>query len=227
MLKKKQKVLIVAKIMSDCKPHCVNCIEKETGFKTYSGAHLFKDMGDFGYDFENLSNPNSSNKAWKSFCKKCNSKHSHRKLTNSLPIHEQKGNLNRTTFSPEDKKRVWKIFDKKCPVSNTTIAHYGDIEIDHRSPAKELTEKETPLDQLTDQEIKDKYLPLNKQDNFKKRNKCKTCLETKKRPSGWAGIKWFFEGGEDYTEETKCNGCPWAYPEKYGKAVQKILDNIG
>lgn len=221
MSKKDIKIQTVLNIIKDCKPHCVECISKETGYKTGSGDHLWKQLEDLGYGFKQ-----NINKTRNCFAKQCScrvKKTTHRQLTSPIPIHEQKGNLHRATFVPNGKKRVWGIFDKKCPIWGTTIAHYGDIEIDHRSPAKELTEKEIPLSQLTDQEIKDKYLPLNKQDNFKKRNKCKTCLETKKRPSGPMNIKFFFEGDENYTKEIGCGGCPWAYPEKWGKEIQLLI----
>ena len=35
------------------------------------------------------------------------------------------------------------------------------------------------------------------------RNKCKTCLETKKRPAGISGEKYWYEGDENYTNERK------------------------
>ena len=212
------------KIMKDCQPHCMECLSKSIDDKTDSGNHLWKQFEDEGFE---LKKPKGRNSSWRENCNKCKKTTSHRQLLYPKPIHQQKGNLNRTTFSPKDKKRVWEIFDKKCPVNGNTIAHYGDIEIDHRSPAKELLIKEISLAELSDDEIKDNYMPLYKHLNQVKRNKCKTCLEIKKRPSGWTGIKYFFEGGENYTEETKCNGCPWAYPEKWGEKINNILKNIG
>ena len=209
--------------MKDCKPHCMECLSKSINDKTDSGNHLWKQFEDEGFE---LKKPKGRNSSWREFCDICDRSTSHRQLLSSTPIHSKKGNLHRTTFSPTDKKRVWEIFNKKCPINNNTIAHYGDIEIDHRSPAKELLEKESPLNELSDKEIIEKYMPLYKHLNQVKRNKCKTCIETKKRPSGWTGVKYFFEGDDNYTEEIGCNGCPWAYPEKWGIEINKILNNL-
>jgi hypothetical protein len=220
MLKKEIKIQTILNIIKDCKPHCVECISKETGYKTGSGDHLWKQLEDLGYGFKK-----NESKTRNCFAKQCScgvKKTTHRQLTSAIPIHEQKGNLHRAIFTPNDKKRIWKLFNKKCPYNNNTIAHYGDIEIDHRSPAKELKEKEISLNKLTDQEIKDRYMPLYKHDNQVKRNKCKTCLETKKRPSGPAGSRFFFEGDDNYTEKTGCNGCYWAFPEKWGEKINEL-----
>ena len=84
-----------------------------------------------------------------------------------------------------------------------------------------------PLKELSDEKVKAYYMPLPKHTNQVKRNKCKTCFTTKKRPCGPNGIKFFFEGDDNYIKEIGCKGCPWAYPEMWGKEIQKYLPNKG
>ena len=210
------------KIMKDCKPHCMECLSTQIDDKTDSGNHLWKQFEDEGFE---LKKPNGVNASWREYCSHCNRSTSHRQLLDPKPIYEQKGNKKRTSFTKEDKKRVWKLWDKKCPIFGNTIAHYGDIEIDHRSPAKELTEQEISLDKLSDQEIQEKYMPLYKHINQVKRNKCSTCLQTKRRPVGPSGVRFWFVGDENYTDEIKCKGCFWSHPEKWGKELNKKLNN--
>lgn len=225
MLKKELKIQTILNILKDCKPHCVECISKETGIKTGSGDHLWKQMEDIGYDF--IPNNTKTRNCFAKYCSCIGRKTTHRQLTSITPTHEQKGNVHRASFSPKDKKRVWEVFGKKDPIFGNSIAHYGDIEIDHRFPAKELSSKEIPLKELSDEKLKAYYMPLPKHTNQVKRNKCKTCYTTKKRPKGPNGIKFFFEGDDNYTKEIGCNGCPWAYPEIWGKEIQKYLPNKG
>lgn len=209
-------------IMKDCKPHCMECLSIEIQDKTDSGNHLWKQFEDEGFK---LKKPNNKNSSWREYCFKCDRSTSHRQLLNAQPIYQQKGNLKRAVFTKEDKKRVWELWDKKCPIFGNTIAHYGDIEIDHRSPAKNLVEQEIPLKNLSDKEIKDKYMPLYKHTNQIKRNKCSTCLQTKQRPPGPSNINFWFEGDKFYNENIGCNGCFWAYPEEWGNKLNLFFKN--
>lgn len=217
----KKRVQIALEVMKDCQPHCMECLAKSINDKTDSGNHLWKQFEDEGFE---LKKPNGKSGFWKEYCPTCKRTTSYRQLVNPTPVYEQKGNLKRTTFSKQDKKRVWELWDKKCPVFGSTIAHYGDIEIDHRAPAKELIEQETKLSELSDSEIKDKYMPLYRHLNLVKRNKCQSCLRTKKRPVGPSGISFWFEGDDNYIESVGCNGCFWAYPEEWGERLNNALN---
>jgi hypothetical protein len=216
-----KRVKVALKVMKDCQPHCMECLAKQIKDKTDSGNHLWKLFEDEGYE---LVKPKGRNSAWKEYCSVCERTTSFRQLVKPVPIYATRGNLHRTIFTKDDKERIWKLYNKRCPIFGSSIAHYGDIEIDHRSPAKIISEQETKLKDLTDEQVVEKYMPLYKHINQVKRNKCSTCLSTKKRPEAPLGIKFWYQGGEDYTDDVNCQGCAWAYPEKWGKALNKKLN---
>ena len=216
-----KRVKVALKVMEDCQPHCMECLAKEIKDKTDSGNHLWKLFEDEGFA---LVKPKGRNSAWKEHCKVCGRTTSFRQLKEPVPIYETRGNLHRVNFTKDDKKRIWELFGKRCPIFGNSIAHYGDIEIDHRRPAKINSVDEIPLKELNDEEVIQRYMPLEKHINQVKRNKCSTCLSTKKRPAGPNGVKFWFDGGESYIEQTNCWGCAWAYPERWGEELNKILN---
>jgi len=215
-----KRVKVALKVMKDCQPHCMECLAKEINDKTDSGNHLWKIFEDEGFA---LVKPKGRNSAWKQHCEKCGRTTSFRQLEQPVPIYETRGNLYRVNFTKNDKKRIWELFGKRCPIFNNSIAHYGDIEIDHRMPAKINTVAEIPLKELNDEEVIQRYMPLVKHINQVKRNKCSTCISTKKRPAGPMGIKFWYYGDENLTEEGKCKGCAWAFPEKWSAELNKKL----
>lgn len=63
---------------------------------------------------------------------------------------------------------------------------------------------------------------LTKRNNNIKREACKKCIETETRQPSFMGIDFFYKGSEKY--EGTCNGCFWAYPEKWKKELRKRIE---
>lgn len=217
----KKRVVIALNIMKDCQPHCMECLSKQINDKTDSGNHLWKQFEDEGFE---LLKKNGKNSAWKTNCLVCKKTTSHRQLLKSTTIYQQKGNLKRISFTKEDKIRIHKLFNNKCPIFGNTIAYASDIEIDHRIPANNNTIQEKKLKELTDKELVDNYMPLERHINQVKRNKCKECSRTKQRPTGPTNIKFWFKGNEIFNDDVKCDGCFWAYPEMWGLELNKKIN---
>ncbi len=93
-------------IVGDYNPHCMECLSVQINDKTDSGNHLWKQFEDEGFK---LKKPNNRNSSWREYCPKCDRSTSHRQLLSKDPIYKQKGNLKRTSFTKEDKKKSLEI----------------------------------------------------------------------------------------------------------------------
>jgi len=84
--------------------------------------------------------------------------------------------------------------------------------IDHKFPSQRWTEEESDNDNLSDDEIKEKFQLLTNQSNMLKSRLCDNCCRTGKRPD-FLGVKMFYSGNEDWVESEQvgsgCHGCPW------------------
>ena len=76
------------------------------------------------------------------------------------------------------------------------------IEIDHRWGRKQDIEHNETAD----------FQILSSQENVYKREVCKKCKATDKRPNP---LGFFIEGCEDYQQNVGCKGCYYAEPERY------------
>ena len=123
------------------------------------------------------------------------------------------GNELRKPMSNLLKERIKKLlqhlevaFDvKRSPV---------EIIIDHKFPSQRWNEPESDNpNNMSDTAISAKFQLLSNQTNLWKSRCCDTCVKTNKRGS-FMGIKWYYEGDEEWRGATKydengCIGCPW------------------
>lgn len=102
-------------------------------------------------------------------------------------------------------------------------AFYGTAvsnpEIDHRVPLSRLNGEEVPVDTADPEAIRGRYQPLSRANNTYKREQCNKCEMTGIRPP-FLGIAFWYEGDETYDEAVGCNGCGFAYPEKWKAALE-------
>jgi hypothetical protein len=117
----------------------------------------------------------------------------------------------RMPLSKETRKKIIKTLNNK-DVFFDAIRPDNEFVIDHKFPSQRWQEKETKNEELTPQEIKDKFQLLTNQTNMLKSRLCDSCCNTGLRPD-FLGIKWFYSGTEqwvqNHTIENGCNGCPW------------------
>lgn len=105
---------------------------------------------------------------------------------------------------------------------------------DHKFPEirwDEKTREENP-DEMSDDEIKNKFQLLDNQRNQQKREVCRKCFQTGKRGILF-GIKFFHKGDENWSTdipkvgknaEKGCHGCGWYDIQKWREELNKIVN---
>ncbi len=198
--------------MSDCKWHCSKCELLSGQAKTWQvwrqekGIQL--DQDENGNYYKNV------------YCNKCGIKTVHRKLKSTEIITE---NLKaRTGIPPKIAKRAKELYGCVDEYSMRTEAA-NILEIDHRVPQVRWTKNEDDNTNLTDEQIKEKFMLLSRQNNLLKSRICEECARTNKRGKGYKEIEFWYVGDEDYTDEIGCVGCFWHNPSKWRKELNKTI----
>lgn len=104
---------------------------------------------------------------------------------------------------------------------------------DHKFPEIRwnVDTREENLENKSDQEIKNKFQLLDNQRNQQKREACRKCFQTNKRPSLF-GINFYYEGDENWANhipktgkdaEQGCVGCGWYDIEKWRDALNNHI----
>ena len=89
-----------------------------------------------------------------------------------------------------------------------------ELVIDHKFPSQRWSSPESDNnDDMTEQEIKNKFQLLTNQTNMLKSRICDRCVVSGKR-GDFMGIHWFFKGHSRWEGDIKdnpkgCEGCPW------------------
>lgn len=180
---------------------CVEC----TLPKNANWARRIQDLKEVGYTIATDT---------KRYCPKCGGNKTHLIL---LPIKRGgiKGN-GYETWSPALRKRIIQVLNGIDVYENVKSPHclpdhkFSEIRWD------EDTKEENP-DNMTDEEIKEKFQLLTNQRNQQKREVCRNCFQTGNRGIIY-GIPFFYEGSEKWDEsipkkgkasEKGCVGCGW------------------
>lgn len=198
--------------MSDCKWHCSKCELLSGQAKTWQVWRQEK-----GIQLDQDENGN-----WYKMmkCPNCGIKTVHRKLQSTEIVTE---NLKARSDIPEKiKKRVKELYN--CIDEYSMRTEFAkDLEVDHRTPQVRWTENETDNSNLTDEQIKEKFMPLTKKNNLLKSRICEECVKTNKRGKGYKVIDFWYVGDENYTEDIGCVGCFWHNPSMWRKKLNEKI----
>ncbi|MDU4860156.1 MAG: restriction endonuclease [Terrisporobacter othiniensis] len=194
---------------------CVDC----TLPKNPNWARRIQDLKEGGYTISTDINR---------YCPKCKSKKTHLIL---LPIERGASNGNGyETWSPELRKRIIKVLNSVDVYENKVNPHclpdhkFSEIRWD-------LNTKATNPNDMTDEQIREKFQLLTNQRNQQKREVCRRCFQTGIRGIIY-GIPFFYEGTEKWDEsiskigkdaERGCVGCPWYDIEEWRK---RLIQNL-
>lgn len=194
--------------MSDCKWHCSKCELLSGQAKTWQvwrqekGVQL--DQDENGKWYKML------------FCPNCNIKTVHRKLKSTEIVTE---NLKaRTGIPAKIAKRAKELFGCVDEYSMRTEAA-NVLEIDHRTPQVRWTANEDDNSNLTDEQIKEKFMLLTSPNNLLKSRICEECVRTNKRGKGYKEIEFWYVGDENYSDDIGCIGCFWHSPSKWRREI--------
>jgi rubrerythrin len=196
---------------------CVEC----TLPKNPNWARRIQDLKEFGYTLATDTNR---------YCPNCGSNKTHLIL---LPIERcgLEGN-GYETWSPALRKRIIKVLQSTDVYENVITPHclpdhkFSEIRWDE-------TTKDINPDNMSDEEIRQKFQLLTNQRNQHKREVCRNCFQTGKRGIIY-GIPYYYEGTENWDDsipktgkeaERGCIGCPWYDIETWRNKLIATLKN--
>lgn len=198
--------------MSDCQWHCSKCELLSGQAKTWQvwrqekGIQL--DQDEKGHWYKVM------------FCPNCKENTYHRKLK-SVEILENtlkaRNNIPRNIV-----KRAKEIYECIDEYTMRTEAA-KDLELDHRVPQVRWTTDEDDNNNLTDEQIKEKFMLLTSKNNLLKSRVCEHCAKTGKRGNGYKVIEYWYIGDQKYDESIGCVGCFWHDPSTWRKKLNDFV----
>lgn len=198
-------------VLTDLEWHCSEC--ELSGSQPAAYIRDFRDEG-----FEFASNTSGKGDYDTRFCESCDEETTHRKLKYTFPSAKP---ITRQEMPDSFKRRVRDLYNNRDAFDLSSPG--GTPEVDHRKPRVRWEEPEDfDYENMTDEEIREHFQILSGRNNLMKSRKCEQCVETGKRPP-FLGIKYYYEGGEDYEDDIGCEGCGWYNPHKWRAEVVDIL----
>lgn len=195
---------------------CVEC----TLPKNPNWARRIQDLKEFGYTIATDT---------KKYCPICNANKTHLIL---LPIDRGAAEGNGyESWTPALRKRIIKVLGRIDVYENTENPHclpdhkFSEIRWDNNT-------KTTNPDDMTDEEICQKFQLLTNQRNQQKREVCRKCTQTGMRGYPF-GIKYYYQGDEKWDDsiptkgkeaEQGCIGCGWYDLAEWRRQVIKKLE---
>jgi hypothetical protein len=182
-------------------------------------ARRVQDLKEFGYTLATDT---------KRYCPRCDSNNTH-----ILLLHIKRGGIEDNgyeTWSPALRKRIIRILEGIDVYENRLNPHSLP---DHKFSEirwGKSTKAENP-DDMTDDEIREKFQLLSNQRNQQKREACRTCYQTGRRGTIY-GIPFFYKGTDVWDEDVPkvgkdavsgCVGCAWYDIEEWRRQVIKKL----
>lgn len=183
-------------------------------------ARRIQDLKEFGYTLATDT---------KRYCNTCDKNSTHLILL-PIPRIQIAGN-GYETWSLSLRKRImgvldnYDVYEGKRGTSLLPDHKFSEIRWD------EGTKAENP-DEMTDEEIREKFQLMSNQRNQQKREACRTCFQTQKRQYPF-GINFFYSGNENWSKsipakgvqaKNGCHGCAWYDMEKWRIELLKKLN---
>ncbi|MDR3244275.1 MAG: hypothetical protein LBT79_05950 [Elusimicrobiota bacterium] len=206
------------KKLSNLKWHCAKCqLESEQAkiWQVWRQQGIQLDIGENGGFYRKM------------FCKKCKKNTTHRKLK-SLEIAQE--TIRRTTISNKLSLKIKEIYQntEALLLRKMTIK---ELEIDHKFPQiRWKQDEENNKDNMSETEIKNKFILLTRANNLLKSRYCEKCYKIGKRGI-FPGIYFWYEGSENWNLSDKndkkgCIGCFWFDPFQWRAELNKLLSKL-
>ena len=198
--------------MSDCKWHCTKCELLSGQAKTWQVWRQEKGI--------QLDQDENGNWFKKIYCTKCGAITIHRKLKSTEILDSDL--KARTGIPPEIAKRAKVLYNCVDEYSVRTEPA-NQLEIDHRIPQVRWKTNEDDNTNLSDAEIKDKFMLLTRANNLLKSRICEECVKTGKRGKGYKSIEFWYVGNQEYDDSIGCLGCFWHDPTTWRKKLNEFV----
>lgn len=181
-----------------------------------------------GARIKNLKERGYSIATRKIMCPNCGSKQFHDIL---IRLERNSANVNvRNTISASLRHRIKTVLPLKDACFDSPQKK-SELVIDHKFPSTRWVNGESLNENdMTDEEIKQKFQLLTNQTNLQKERYCKKCMSEGVR-GDFFGIKWYYEGDETWqgvnnADENGCIGCPWYDLEEWKKRFNERLIDV-
>lgn len=204
-------------VLSDLAWHCTKCELKSAQAKTWQ---TWRHKG------LQLATDEKGNFYKRIFCQDCDKNTIHRKLL-SLEISD--ATKVRSAISPKLVQRIKAIYNYEEAVLLRRLAS-RELEIDHRFPQIRWDTNEDINDvNMTEDEIKYKFILLSRSNNLLKSRYCERCFKTNKR-GHFAGILYWHKGDRNWDrnisphDERGCEGCFWYDPYIWRKKLNALIE---
>ena len=205
-------------IMSDLKWHCSKCELKSGQAKTWQ---TWRD--EYWIQFEE-----PTERRWEKriFCEKCWKTTSHRKLK-TLEFLENVSK--RSWIKPKIAKKVKNLYKNEEAFFLREFKP-NLLEVDHKFPQIRWNKDEEDNDNLTDEELKNKFILLSRANNLFKSRQCERCFKTWERwkfPWIYFWYEWweYWDEKIDKHDEKWCVWCFWYDPYKWREELNKKINN--
>lgn len=203
-------------ILKDLKWHCTKCELKSGQAKTWQ---MWRHQG------IQLDTDEKGNFYKKIFCEKCKNKTIHRKLKLLELLEETK---TRSGLPQKLAKKIKEVLMYEEALFLRKIMP-KELEIDHKFPQVRWNKNEDEnKKEMSEAEIKDKFILLTRSNNLLKSRYCEKCYKTGKRGC-FPGIYYWFKGDENWDKKISnydkrgCEGCFWNNPYKWREELNKII----
>ncbi len=200
--------------LSDLKWHCSKCELKSGQAKTWQ---VWRQQG------IQLDKDDKGNWYKKMYCEKCDNKTIHRKLKTLEILDDTKI---RSGLPQKLIDRIKKVLRHEEAMLLRKLTP-KELEIDHKFPQIRWDRDEEVNDvNMSDEQIKEKFILLSRSNNLFKSRYCESCYKTGKRGS-FPGIEYWHKGTKDWDktidkhDKRGCIGCFWYDPYKWRKELEK------
>ncbi|AYQ57644.1 hypothetical protein MS2017_1986 [Bathymodiolus thermophilus thioautotrophic gill symbiont] len=203
-------------VLKDLNWHCTKCELQSGQAKTWQiwrqekGIQLDKD----------------ESKWYKTkLCPTCGYNTVHRKLKSLKILDETKS---RAGISLYLARKIKMLFDNEEAFLLRKISS-NQLEIDHKFPqTRWASDEKANSSTMSANEIKERFILLNRSNNLLKSRFCEKCVKTGERGS-FPGIYFWHQGnkkwqGKDKHDENGCVGCFWYDPYKWREELNKIVN---
>ena len=203
--------------MSDLEWHCSKCELKSGQAKTWQVWRQERGI--------QLDTDKNGNFYKKIFCPSCQKVTIHRRLR-SLDLKEV--NQARANLSSAIAKKVKELLNHEEAVLLRKLSD-KELEVDHKFPQIRWGENEEDNSNLSDEQLKKKFILLTRSNNLLKSRYCERCFKTGKRGC-FPGIKFWFKGTEDWNgrdehDANGCEGCFWNVPYLWRSKLNELIDS--
>ena len=157
------------------------------------------------------------------YCDKCQIKTVHRKLRSTDILKTTK---TRQGIPAKLAKKIKSLYQNEEAIFLRQLSE-KELEVDHKFPQIRWDSDEKEHKYFSDNELKNKFILLTRNNNLLKSRYCEKCFKEGKRGC-FPGIYFWYKGneiweGKNKFDESGCEGCFWYDPYVWRKKLNELI----